>query len=130
MKKNLLLISLALLTTVAHADWTRVEQASSELTLYVDHESRKDTGYGSTLMWYLLDYAALQDYQGKPFHSVKGQDEYDCTKGVRRDLLHFWHQDGMGNSRMMQAEYTPGPWIAPAEGSVHQVLLQIACAKK
>lgn len=127
--KNPLLPMLAMLTLAgaAHAEWTLVDHASKDVTLYVEKESHKPTGRGSVVMWHLVDYAAVQDYEGKPFRSIKGQDEYDCGKGLRRDMLHFWHQDGMGNSHTVQVTYTPGPWAAPSAGSIEYSLMRAAC---
>ena len=131
MKMNApLALALLSLTAAAHADWTRIEHGSSDVALYIDKESQQPSGRGSVLMWHLADYAAPQDYYGKPFRSIKGQNEYDCDKGVMRDMLHFWHQDGMGSSHMVQASYKPGHWAAPAEGSAEQTLMRVACGKK
>ena len=114
----------------AHAEWTRVDHPSSDVILYVEKESHKPTGRGSVVMWHLVDYSAAQDYNGKPFRSVKGQDEYNCARGLRRDMLHLLHEDAMGNSHMVHAAYKPGPWTAPAEGSIEYSLLRTACADK
>ena len=78
-------------------------------------------------MWHLVDYAKAQDYDGKPFRSIKGQNEYHCGKGEQRDTLHLWHQGEMGSSHMVQAAYKPGPWIVPAEGSIEHSLMRVAC---
>ena len=131
MKKTLLPVLAALsLAGPAYAEWTRINHPSGDVTLYVEKESHKPTGRGSFVMWHLVDYATAQDYEGKPFRSIKGQNEYDCAKGLRRDMLHLWHQDAMGNSHMVQAAYKPGPWIAPSEGSIEHSLFRAACADK
>lgn len=129
-KKILVLIAMAILAGAAHADWIRIEHGETSVSLYIDQDSRLPSGRGSIVMWHLVDYATAQDYEGKPFRSIKGQNEYDCGQGTRRDLLHLWHQEAMGNSHMVQAAYVPGPWTAPAEGSIEHTLLRVACLKK
>ncbi len=114
----------------AHADWVRVEHAGKELSLYLDPDTREDSGHGTTKMWHLLDYPVAQEIDGKAFSSMKGQDEYDCAKGLSRELLHLWHRDAMGNSQMVNAAYVPTAWLAPESGSVGQTLLQLACKAK
>jgi len=130
MKKKLyLFISLCFFTGCAHADWSRIEHSAKELILYVDTETRQDSGRGTILMWHLVDFKADQDLNGSPFRSIKGQDEYDCEKGVRRDMFYLWHQDGMGASHMVHAAYKPGPWVPAVNGSVQQTLMRMVCSK-
>ncbi len=130
MKKILATLSLALMAASAHADWARVDHPSKDLAVYIDRDSLKKSGVGLVQMWHLYDYASPQDYSGRPYMSVKGQYEYDCDKRVRRDLLNFFHTDGMGNNKMVQAEYKPGPWIKPETGSTDELLVGIACGTK
>ncbi len=129
MKKMLALLSLALLANAAHADWTRADFTSDKVTVYFDRDSLKTAGVGVVQMWHLYDFASAQDYSGKPYLSFKGQDEYDCERGLRRDMMALYHKDGMGNSQMVQAVYKPGPWTRPEPGSEQAALLQIACGK-
>lgn len=130
MKKFLLLLSLFCAATAAHADWTRLEHADKTLALYADTDTRKDSGNGTVLIWHLVDYQSAQDFEGKSFRSIKGQNEYDCTKGVSRELMHLWHRDSMGNSQLVQATYVPTAWLPPEAGSITQTLMQVACGKK
>ncbi len=130
MKKILALLSLAVLATQAHADWTRVDYPSKEVTVYIDRDTLKSSGVDLVQMWHLYDYASAQDLGGRPYLSVKGQYEYDCNRRLRRDMLNFYHTDGMGNNKMVQAEYKPGPWTTPVAGSTDELLVGIACGKK
>jgi hypothetical protein len=130
MKKKLyLLIALCSVTGWVYADWTRIEHSGKELSLYIDTETRQDSGRGTILMWHLVDFKADQDFNGSPFRSIKGQDEFDCDKGVRRDMFYLWHQDGMGASHMVHAAYKPGPWAPVVNGSVQQTLMRMVCSK-
>lgn len=128
MKNLLLLVMLSSFVGMAHADWVRIDHTAKEINLYIDAETRQDSGRGSIVMWHLVDFNSDQDYSGKPFRSIKGQDEYDCEKGVRRDVFHLWHQDSMGASHMAHAAYKPGPWTIPTQGSVEQTLMRLVCS--
>lgn len=131
MKKHvLLLVMLFGLAGFAHADWVKVDHSAKDLSVYIDADTRQDSGRGSMVMWHLVDFTTNQDYGGKPFRSIKGQDEYDCEKGTRRDLFHLWHEDGMGASNMVHAAYKPGPWTTPTPGSVEQTLMRLVCARQ
>lgn len=129
MKKFLLLAALMGLTATAHADWSKVELSNSDMTLYIDAESRVESGHGTMVMWHLTDYATSQNLGDKKFRSMKGKDEYDCSKDVSRELLYFWHPDPMGNSQMVHAAYVPTAWMKPEAGSLQRALMQIACKK-
>ncbi len=85
------------------------------------------SGVNAMLLWHLLDYTIAQDYDGKPYLSLKGEIEYDCDKGLKRNQMHLRHQDGMGNSHLVHAAYKPGPWGAPAEGTHESTLMRIVC---
>lgn len=129
MKKFLLVAALVGLSSAAYADWTKVDYSASDMSLYIDNESRVDSGHGTMVMWHLTDYSASQILGDKKFRSMKGKDEYDCSKDVSRELLHFWHPDAMGNSQMVHAAYVPTAWMKPEAGSLQRVLMQIACKK-
>ena len=129
MKKILAILSLALLVTQAHADWTRIDYPSDAMAVYIDRDTLKSVGVGIVQLWHLYDYKAAQDVSGQAYLSVKGQDEYECDKGARRDLLSLYHTDGMGNNKMVQAVYKPGPWVKPEACSIDEALVRIACGK-
>lgn len=132
MKKNLLMLAFSfplwMVCAAAHADWVRVEHSTQDLALYMDPETLKAEN-GTTKLWHLVDYQTVQQIDGKDFRSLKAQDEYDCAKGVRRELLYFWHAEPMGNSKMVQTLYVPSAWMKPAEGSLNQTLLQKVCSR-
>lgn len=130
MKKTLLTMLLACISVAAHADWTRMTHGATDFVLYVDHETRQDTGGGTVKLWHLVDYAAEQDLNGRPFRSIKAHDEYDCSRGMRRDIMHVWHADNMAGGMMLKAAYKPGPWSAPTESSIEQTLMRLVCTPK
>lgn len=130
MKKMLLGLLLTTLTLIAHADWSRVEHPSKEFALYLDRDTFVTPGPSSVKAWHLVDYMAAQELGGRAFLSIKAQDEYDCERGMRRDLMHLWHQANMADGTMLKAAYKPGMWTLPAAGSIEEVLMRQVCAKK
>lgn len=130
MKKMLLALLLATVTVTAHAEWTRIEHPSKEFVLYVENDTLVKPDANSAKLWHLVDYAATQSLEGRPFRSIKARDEYDCDRGMRRDLMHLWHQDNMADGVMFKAAYKPGSWTAPAAGSIEEVLMRLVCPKK
>ena len=131
MKKKMLLLALLVMSASAFADWTKLEFAGDGLTLHVDMSTLKNSGHGTTEIWYVINYAAQQQVDGKPFRSLKGQSEYDCSNGKSREMLQLWHADPFGNSKMMQFSHTPyNAWVIPADGSVDRALMQLVCKQK
>ncbi len=128
--KKILLLALLGLSLSAHAGWTNVEFVGDEVTLHVDMATLKDTGHGTAEMWYVINYASVQKVDDKPFRSIKGQSEYDCAKGMSREMLHLWHIDPMGNNKLVQFSHAPNAWIVPEAGSIEQTLMQVACKRQ
>lgn len=130
MNKMLLALLLATVTVTAHAEWTRIEHPSKEFALYVEHDTLEKPGPDSAKLWHLLDYATPQSLDGRAYLSIKARDEYDCSRGMRRDLMHLWHSEKMADGTMLKAAYKPGSWTAPAAGSIEEVLMRVVCSKK
>jgi hypothetical protein len=130
MKKILLALLFATLTVTAYAEWTRIEHPSKEFVLYVENDTLVKPDATSVKLWHLLDYAAPQNLDGREFLSIKARDEYDCSRGVRRDLMHLWHQANMADGTLLKAAYKPGSWTAPVAGSTEDLLMQLVCPKK
>ena len=130
MKKMLLALLLATLTLTAQAEWTRVDYASNEFVLYVENDTLETSGPNAAKLWHLLDYAVPQTLDGRSFLSIKARDEYDCSRGMRRDLMHLWHQENRADGSLLKAAYKPGSWTAPVAGSIEEVLMRLACSKK
>jgi hypothetical protein len=128
MKKIILLLALALNTAAAHAEWTKIDYSSNEVTLYIDRSTAEKSGPRMVLIWHIADYATPQDIQGKPFKSIKFRQDYNCDKGLFRDMLRSWHREGMGNSITVSWTHGPWGWTAPEPGSADEALVRAACS--
>ena len=129
MKKMLLVLLLTTLTASAHAEWTRIDFPSKAFVLYVENDTLEKPGPNSVKLWHLMDYAEPQSLDGRPFLSIKARDEYDCSRGLRRDLMHLWHFGNMADGTLLKAAYKPASWTAPAAGSVEELLMRMVCPK-
>ena len=130
MKKIILLLALALNTVAAHAERSKIDYSSNEVTLYIDRSTAEKSGPKMVLMWHIADYATPQEIQGKPFKSIKFRHEYNCDKGLFRDMLRSWHSEAMGNSITVSWTHGPWGWTAPEAGSADEALVRAACSGK
>ena len=129
MKKMLLVLLLAALSASAHAEWTRIEYPSKAFVLSVENDPLVKQDPNSVKLWHLMDFGEAQSLDGRPFLSIKARDEYDCGRGMRRDLMHLWHFGNMADGTLLKAAYKPGSWSAPAAGSVEEALMRLVCPK-
>ncbi len=131
MKRILLSMSLSLLAVGAHAaGWSRIDAPSSDVKLFVDQSTAEKSGPGMVQLWHVADFAQPQDRDGKAYKSIKFRNEYDCDKGMVRDLLRSWHKEPMGEGLVVYWNHGPWPWTRPEAGSIDETLLRTTCAAK
>lgn len=131
MKKSLLPMIFWLLSSGAHAaGWSRIDAASTDYKLFVDQSTAEKSGPGMVQLWHVTDYAQPQDRDGKAFRSIKFRNEYDCEKGMVRDLLRSWHKEPMGEGLVVYWNHGPWPWNKPEAGSIDETLLRATCGVK
>jgi len=86
-------------------------------------------------MWSLYDYKAKQVSKstGKPFQSVKGQNEYDC-KNVKERRLYYAHHSarlGGGDVVFSTADLAPSDqWDPISPRTTAEQLWKIACGRQ
>jgi len=127
MKAIVLLMTLLGIAGTAHADWERMGAGPATAVLYKNAGSPERTGPDTFKLWHVVDYPADQDYEGKPFRSMKLNYEHDCSKQVLRELLRVLHKDGMGGGLTVYWTHGPWPWVKPGDGSVDAALLSATC---
>lgn len=131
MKKYLLSMLLLSLTSGAYAaGWSRIDSSSEDYTLYVDRSTAEKSGPDMVQLWHVADYVKPQDREGKAFKSIKFRNEYDCGKGMVRDLLRSWHKEQMGEGIVVYWNHGPWPWTKPEAGSIDETLLNATCGAK
>ena len=130
MKKLLIAALLALLSTSALAEWTKVGGNDTKTT-YADLSTIRKSG-DRIKMWDLMDLKVVQIFKGdgKRFLSSVTFTEYDCKEETQRPLTFNWYSKNMGAGEMVyssgnvHAEFEP---ITP--GSIDNTLFKVACGK-
>lgn len=122
-------LGLAVLTaTHAHAKWQLVDDQRDAL-MYVDRAtiSRRDS---MATMWTLLDYRREQTSSDKKYHSVRRQDEYDCTNRRSRLLATAWFSGKMATGKLVYTSTRSNhEWHPVIPGNASAIRWQIACGK-
>lgn len=78
MRKTLLLILLAVVSSSVSAEWVEVGGSDTEnFTSYADPATIRKSD-NMVMMWSLLDYDTAHVHEGKTYLSIKAQFEYDC----------------------------------------------------
>lgn len=127
MKRMLLSVLLVACSAAAHADWVRLASSEKDPVLYKDDGAVEKTGPDTFKAWHIVDYAADQDHEGKPFRSVKLNYHYDCGKQMMSEMLQVKHRDAMGSGLTVFWTHGPWPWFNPDAGSVEHALLAAMC---
>lgn len=129
MINRMLPLLLLVCASLAHADWARLDSPLKDPVLYRDDGSVEKTGPDTFKAWHVVDYAADQDYEGKPFRSMKLNYEYDCSKRMVREWLRVLHRGAMGNGLTVYWTHGPWPLTKPEAGSVDDALLTAMCKR-
>lgn len=135
MKKILLSIFLAAAAATAHADWVRIAPSLQDPALYADRSAADKSVPNRIKLWNIIDYAAAQEHDGKLYRSARVNYEYDCDRGLFRELIRVLHKEPMGNGVTVYWTHGlwnwgvgPGSWNQPEAGSVEAALLSGSCA--
>ncbi len=101
MKKLLVAVMLALVSTGAMAEWTAVSE-DEELTHYVDLATIRKSG-DKVKMWLLKDYKTVQEgAAGEKYLSAKVQGGYDCKEEQWRLLaVTLFSEQGIKGSHLV-----------------------------
>lgn len=129
MCKAILMMLLAVVSSNAMAEWVKVG-GSDTLSIYADPTTiRKKSNI--VKMWNMFDLKAEQTVTGgKPFLSVKGQEEYDCKEEQVRILYESNHSRNMGSGEQVFSTANLGKWLPVPPDSGTKVLWNYACGKR
>jgi len=128
MWKSVLMVLLAMVSTSALSEWTKVEKNNSEdITRYVDVATIQKTE-NKVRMVNLIDYQTPREAVDDNFLSIKVVQEYDCNE-VKKRILAFKTYDGnMGKGEILYADSSPDEWkIISSSRSVGHAHWEIAC---
>ncbi len=131
MRKLIVLMLLAMVSSGAAAAWVKIGSVSSSggYDVYVDRTTIRRSG-NMVKMRHMFDYKTVQTVAGERYLSATGQNEYDC-KHERSRLLYFtWHSGNMGKRDVVTTGNRPSEWTPVPPGSVGEVKWKVACGKK
>ncbi len=118
MKKILLALILALISTGTMAEWTKIGESSDKggYTAYADLTSIHRGG-NRVKMWVFFDYTLEQKFSGVIFLSEKIRREYDCKGKHMRTLSYSLFSWNMESGQLVRKYNQPQKWekIQPAE---------------
>lgn len=130
-KTTALALALALTSTMASADWTRV--ASSEdgkFTLYADSGTLLVLGAKVQLLT-LTDYQEAQVITGtQSYRSVTMQDEFDCDAMRGRHINLTAHSGNMGKGMTVAVESRPAPERSINPATADGEMMKFACTRR
>jgi len=126
MKKLLLTLILAVMSSSAMAEWYRVG-ATEEGVAYADSDTIRKTG-NRVKMWVLVDYKKDEEEFG--ILSTRLKEEYDCKEKKQRILFMAFYSGHMGKDETVEILSEPeGSWQQPLVGGLAEALLEFACGK-
>lgn len=130
MRKVILMLLLAMVSSNAMAEWVTVGSGDSSTT-YAAPVTISKAG-NIVKMWWLDDFKKADTAaNGKAYLSMKGQDEFDCKGEQSRQLYFSFHSELMGGGEMVYNETLNRPkWYPVSRGSSDAALWKIACGKK
>ena len=130
MKKLLILvtfISSMIMSSVAHAEWTKVSKNIRGMTFYVDFERiRKHGGY--VYYWDLGDYLTpMGNFKNL---SVINYNQVDCVLMRRKILTQIQYKGKMGTGQKQINNIPDENWTYPPPNSSAEDILKAVCNHK
>jgi len=128
MKKLLLTLLLAVVSSSAMAEWVKLDE-NAKLTIYFDRATVRKSD-DMSYFWLLFDYKNdQQDIPNETFRSMKYKLEIDCT-GERTRSLYTSHIAGnMGFGDVVAVINEPAKWIPIVPDSLSMTLWRGSCGK-
>lgn len=126
--KKLVALAMALISTHALAEWTKVGESSQRggFTAYADPASIRKAG-DRAKMWALFDYQAVQKMSGVEFLSEKVRREYDCKQKQMRKLAYSFFSWNMEGGDLVRSYNQPQKWEPVPPDSVDEAEWKVAC---
>ena len=130
MWKSVLMALLAMVSTSALSEWTKVEKNNSEgTTHYVDVATIQRTE-NKARMVNLIDYQTAREAVDDKFLSIKVVQEYDCNEVKKRILAFNIYSGNMGKGGALYTDSSPNEWeIVSSLRSIGLTFWEIACIK-
>jgi len=128
MRKAILMLLLAAVSSSAMAEWVKVGSNETD-TLYADPSTIRWAD-NTARMWAMNDFKVTQRlHEREPFKSEKVEYEYDCKLAQSRLLYFTSHSESMAGGEVVDFNIVPGDWARVPPNSGLEELWKIACGK-
>lgn len=111
----------------AAVEWVKVGGNESQ-TVYADLSSIHKIGTG-VKMWSMLDLQVADTTTGKPYLSMKMQNEFDCELEQYRFISSSNHSGNMGEGELVYRNASAAEWNIIPPASTAKTLWKTACKK-
>jgi hypothetical protein len=130
MRKAILMLLMAVVSSNAAAEWTKVVELEAG-SLYVNPATIRSNGdLVETRTLYDLNTPVIDGTNGKPYVSQKVQVECDCNGKRWRVLEYFWFTGRMGEGQMVEY-FSESTKLSPVPaGSAVEIVWKRACGMK
>ena len=131
MKKILLALAFAFISTEALAQWTLIGETPDKggYTIYADLASIQKTS-NRVKMWILLDYKIEQRTLGATYLSEKIRREFDCEEEQMRTLAFSYFSWNMEKRDLVRSYNQPQKWEKIQDQSMDEKEWRIACGQQ
>lgn len=128
MKKLLLTLMLAFMSTGTMAEWSKVGESDDKggYTAYADLASARKAG-SRVKMWMLFDYKIEQKTSGVIFLSEKIRREFDCEEEQMRVLAFSLFSWNMEKGDLVRSYNQPQKWEKIQPESMDEAEWKVAC---
>ena len=123
-KKLLLILMLAVVSSSVMAEWVWVAADVDEVTYYADFDTIRKSG-NMVKMWVMEDDKIAEKLD---VLSAKHKDEFDCNKKQYRSLFYSLHSGHMGGGETLFIHNERGDWHTPHPDSIAADVLKFACS--
>jgi len=128
MKKLLLTLMVAVVSSNAMAEW--VEVAESEAGTFIAYAESATIQKTDNIvhMWVLIDYKTAQTNASKPYMSKLGIRKYDCKEKQYQADIKTLYSNNMGGGKHVGI-IGSRPWLSVSQGNTTELLWKFACGK-
>ena len=128
MKKLLIILLLAVLSTSAMAEWVPISD-NDIATNYVDPATIRKAG-NKVKMWVMDNYKTMQGDGEYKHLSSKSQFEYDCQNETFTSVANLTHSGNMGSGQVVTSFSKRSDPMPVPPGSIGEFIWKKVCGKQ
>jgi hypothetical protein len=125
MRKTVMMLLLAAMSSSAMAEWVLVGEGTNGTNFYIDPKTIKKDG-NLRRAWLVTDLPTADD---RGIHSRLALQEFDCKGERRRTLSLSVHSGPMAGGNVIRNQDSQGNWQYIAPGTTGEAMLKLVCSK-